>query len=109
MAPWAPRSLTPCLPPAGSLELISTAANHSNAAIRKMVSVGIMADTRGPHRVMPPTRTSSATSSTGLPLTDSVAAGKLSNALGLSFPVCKTVTDRTCLEGLLWDQMSHSA
>lgn len=26
---------------AGSLELISTAANHSNAAIRKMVSVGI--------------------------------------------------------------------
>lgn len=40
----APRSLTPRLPPAGSLELISTAANHSNAAIRKMVSVGILAD-----------------------------------------------------------------
>ena len=30
-----------CRLSAGSLELISTAANHSNAAIRKMVSVGI--------------------------------------------------------------------
>lgn len=32
------------LHPAGSLELISTAANHSNAAIRKMVSVGLLDD-----------------------------------------------------------------
>lgn len=41
-SPQAPCSLTPDLPPAGSLELISTAANHSNAAIRKMVSGGLL-------------------------------------------------------------------